>query len=341
MFLSRVEAKGEVCLLGARIGGNLECDGASLSNPQGDALSAEGARIDGAFFLRPHKGTQTKITGALDLIGAKIGHINDAPESWPRPGQGTLALNRCVYGAFTGRGVTAKDRLDWLALQRPEEYGDDFWPQPYEQCAKVLREMGHPDDARDILIEKERQLRAARRAQAKAKWPTLANALLCDGMAARDWVFGTFVRYGQKPLRAAWWLAGLWLFGWLIFQTAWNQDHFKPNNAFILRAAEWYACAPDHAGEAARFDPAAHRSQLRCFLDQPEAQGLPQFNAPVYAFDVLFPLVQVEQQVHWIPDEDRWFAGMFAKFLVYVLIVAGWALSLLAVAGLSGLIKAD
>ncbi len=81
-------------------------------------------------------------------------------------------------------------------------------------------------------------------------------------------------------------------------------------------------------------------SQLRCFLARSEAEGFPTFNAGVYALDVLFPLVEVEQQVHWVPDEDTW-PGWFAKGLVYFEIGMGWLLSLLAVAGLSGIIKSD
>ena len=41
-----------------------------------------------------------------------------------------------------------------------------------------------------------------------------------------------------------------------------------------------------------------------------------------------------------MPDEDTW-PGWFAKGLVYFNIVMGWVLSLLAVAGLSGIIKSD
>lgn len=47
---------GEVSLLGAQIGGDLECCGASLDGKEGDALSADGMSVSGAFFLRdmPH-----------------------------------------------------------------------------------------------------------------------------------------------------------------------------------------------------------------------------------------------------------------------------------------------
>jgi len=44
-------AHGKVRLLGARIGGQLNCGGGSFKNPGGHALSAEGADITGGVFL--------------------------------------------------------------------------------------------------------------------------------------------------------------------------------------------------------------------------------------------------------------------------------------------------
>ena len=103
---------------------------------------------------------------------------------------------------------------------------------------------------------------------------------------------------------------------------------------------EWVGCSVNAPPDASRRDSST-AAQLACFLAQPEAEGFPSFNAGVYAFDVLIPLVNVEQRVHWVPDEDIWPIGWFAKGLFYVEIVAGWLLSLLVVAGLSGIIKSD
>jgi hypothetical protein len=66
-------ARGAISLIGARIGGNLECDGASLSNTTADgtgvALAAENAEIGGAVLLR--HGFVAK--GGVSLLGATIG----------------------------------------------------------------------------------------------------------------------------------------------------------------------------------------------------------------------------------------------------------------------------
>ncbi len=322
--LEALTCPGEVRLPGAIIGGDLYCDGATLGEASDNALVANGARIAGGFFWR--RGASAH--GLMDLTAAEIGRLCDDPNCWPEAGR--LGLDRCRYGAFTGKGVSAGERIDWLSRLWDPEY--DFLPQPYEHCAKVLREMGHADDARDVLIEKERLQRRARRRKETGplRW----------GMALRDWCLGWSVRYGQKPLRAAWYLLALWLLGVAAFQATWDAGAFKPNNAFVLRSADWTGCSTD-AGPYAFRKNTAGATQLGCFQQTTGGRGYPEFNAWVYSLDVLFPLVQLEQQVHWVPNEDLWPTGWLARGLVYLNILLGWVLSLLAVAGLSGLIKSD
>jgi hypothetical protein len=328
LFLRGAEVTGEVRLVGARIGGNLDCVGAKITNADGKALNAGGAKVTGSFYLRQG----AKIDGALDLTAAELGAINDEPACWPKK-PGNLLLDRCRYGAFTGFGISAADRIRWLALQDPAKYGREFAPSAYEKCAKVFRDMGHLADAKKILIEKEKLQRADRLKR-------IGNPLVKAATWLVDRLLGATVRYWQKPLFALWWLLGFWLFGMVVFQYAWQEDAFKPNNAVVLRADEWVGCSVNAKPYAFRKDTAT-ASQLGCFLAQPEAEGFPKFDVLVYALDVLLPLVQLEQQVHWVPDEDIRPIGRRAKWLVYIEIVAGWVLSLLVVAGLSGLIKSD
>ncbi len=68
-----LRAQGAISLIGARIGGNLECDGSSLTNltidGTGIVLAAENAVIGGAVLLRHG----FKARGAISLLGATIG----------------------------------------------------------------------------------------------------------------------------------------------------------------------------------------------------------------------------------------------------------------------------
>lgn len=323
-------AKGGVRLIGARIGGNLCCDGATINAGQdGKALIADSAEITGGMFLRDG----AKIEGELDLTAAQLGWINDERASWPT--KGNLLLNRCRYGAFLGQDISAEARIAWLNLQDPAKFGKDFWPQPWEQCAKVLREMGHTDDARAVLIDKEKRQRAARRARA-ARWK---RPLLW----VSDMLMGATTRYGRRPMLAFLWLFGFWLLGAALFQAAASQNAIKPNNPFVLRSAEWAACAPDYIDPTRGDAPwrgSGHTSQLECFLAQPEADAYPKFSAAIYSADTLLPIVAMEMQEFWIPDERHGW-GWGARLYLWLHIALGWALSLLAVAGFSGLIKSD
>jgi hypothetical protein len=115
----------------------------------------------GTFFLRQG----ASIVGTLDLTATEIGAIDDEEACWPQ--KGDLLLNRCRYGAFIGGPIDAASRLRWLARQVSVRWEEDFWPQPYEQLATVLREMGHDEETRAVLIVKERLQRHARRARAR------------------------------------------------------------------------------------------------------------------------------------------------------------------------------
>jgi hypothetical protein len=150
-----------------------------------------------------------------------------------------------------------------------------------------------------------------------------------------DALLSVTIAYGRRPLRALGWLAGFWLFGALLFGIAAGQGAFKPNNAFVLRSAEWVDCAPQTGARN------TGTSQLTCFRDQPEAASYPAFNAWVYSADTLLPIVALEMQEFWIPDETQGMRGRATRGFLWLQIMAGWALSLLAVAGFSGLVRSD
>ncbi|WP_141246470.1 hypothetical protein [Actibacterium ureilyticum] len=339
VFLRGAIAEGEMRFIGAQIGGDLGCNGARFTaRTDGRALSLDSARINGTVFLRGG----ARLQGTFGLSGAVIGQISDDPKSWPQK-QGDLLLNRCRYGAFVGTGtpVDAPSRTRWLSLQEESRWGQEFWPQPWEHCAKVLREMGHREDARTILIEKEKRQRAARRERMRK------DALYEDAAWYGVWdtVLGWTVRYGRQPLLAFVWLFAFWLMGCAIYWKAGQEDAIKPNNPFVLRSAEWAYCAPEYAPQStdARLAPRnAGETQRACFEQQAEAQSYPRFNPLIYSADTLLPIVHLEMQEYWIPNETAaspW--GQGARIFLWAQIALGWALSLLAVAGFSGLVKTD
>ncbi|KPF69744.1 hypothetical protein IP69_10395 [Bosea sp. AAP35] len=333
VVLRRARTEGEVRLIACVTGGDLDCSGATLNNAGAMALDLSRASVKGAFFLRG----EASVTGALSMTGASIGTIHDEVASWPAHGE--LLLNRCRYGAFIAAPVDAASRLDWLSRQAPERWGEDFWPQPYEQLAAVFREMGHGEDARAVLIVKERLQRRARRARAKN--PLWRAALtLTDGFLAATLV------YGRQPLLAFVWLILFWLLGVGIFGMAEAAGAFKPNSAVVLRAPEWTLCGVERTQQrllgappqAAPGRAAPGQTQLACYREQGEASSYPAFNPWFYSLDTLLPVLDLGQKSFWRPDPIGRHGRVAINYFYFQAII-GWALSLLAVAGFSGLVK--
>jgi hypothetical protein len=311
----------------------MDCSAAVLANPGETALEMSRTVVKGAFFLR----REARIDGALALTGASLGTIHDEAASWPKAGD--LLLNRCRYGAFIDAPVDAASRLDWLSRQAPARYGEDFWPQPYEQLASVFREMGHGEDARSVLIVKERLQRRARRARASN--PVLRGVLtLTDGFLAATLV------YGRLPLLALVWLVLFWVLGVGIFGLAEARGAFKPNSAVVLRSPEWTLCGAPQSEQRLFGSPpqpvdgraSPGQTQLACYRQQWEASSYPEFNPWFYSLDTLLPVLDLGQKSFWRPDPSGR-TGTVAINYFYFQAIVGWALSLLAVAGFSGLVK--
>jgi len=333
VMLRGATIEGETRLIGARLGGDLDATGVKLSQPGETALHINRAVIRGGFLLC--KGAV--VHGALDMTAASIDTIHDEEACWPA--NGDLLLNRCLYNAFIGGPVDAARRLDWLARQEPSRWGEDFWPQPFEQLALVLHEMGHGDDARAVLISKERLQRSAKRQR-------VSNPLWRRLLAIKDSFLGITVGYGRQPLRSFGWLFIFWILGVSIFAFAEMQSAIKPNSPVVLRSPEWTMCSILQSEQRfmpsteqwARGRAAEGQSQLDCFRDQLEASSFPSFNSWMYSLDTLFPVLTMGQKEIWRPDPSKQWGSLIMTYF-YFQEVVGWALSLLAIAGFSGLVK--
>jgi hypothetical protein len=124
-------AHGEISLANAAIDGQLALDGATLRNPQGIALNAQGARIDGDVILTPQgahpfqaegevRFASAEITGQLDLTGAHL-----SAETRP-----AFAAQRMQVGAeFFWQEVTSNGTLH-LPSAHVGDLVDDLasWP---------------------------------------------------------------------------------------------------------------------------------------------------------------------------------------------------------------------
>jgi hypothetical protein len=170
--------------------------------------------------------------------------------------------------------------------------------------------------------------------------------LLRAALALNDGVLAVTVRYGRQPLLALLWLILFWAVGVAVFGLAEQNSALKPNSPVVLRSLEWTMCSLERtnsrympsAGEVMTGRASTGQSQLSCFLSQPEASSYPEFNPWMYSLDVLLPVMEIGQKQYWRPDPAKPNGALTLNYY-YFLSVIGWVLSLLAVAGFSGLVK--
>ena len=307
VFLHRgFKARGGVSLRGASIGGPLDCEKGEFNNPNGDALSADGIKVDGAVYLRDGFKAVGRVDFAradvgglqwhdvaepasakLDLRSARIGVLWDDEASWPE--SGNLYLQGLVYAELGIDAPTdAERRKRWLRLQ------PRFTPQPYEQLAKVLRESGHEDDAKEILIAKN---------QERAK-------TLSWRRRAGYWLFGVTTGYGYRPWLALAWLLLIMCIGWALFAVG-----FATGAMACTKKTDDYRPKP-------------------CAL--------------IYSADTFIPLINFHQADYWTPDAAKivhiWRlaipVGSVLCLYFWCHILFGWILTTLLVVGLTGMIRA-
>lgn len=195
------KARGEVHLISVDIGGNLECRGGEFDNPNGGELTCENANIKGTLNLSNIKGHLS----VLDLALAKAGSLVDDKTGWPDKGK--LLIDGFEYGGLLGDATpkSAHERLEWLRLQPAKR----FYPRPYEQLAKIFRDMGKESDAKEIQIAKQDDLRKS------------------GELGLIDWCWNGFlgltIGHGYRTERALAFLIVLWLFGGWVFGRANNK----------------------------------------------------------------------------------------------------------------------
>jgi hypothetical protein len=346
-------AKGEVWLSGAEIGGNVECDGGSFENPDGDALLADQARVTGGVFLISgftakgavkligaeiggyltcSSGQFEKLSGSafsigrasvqdtffrqpsvapqgqVDLSHARIGQLYDDPERWPP--DGNLMLDGLTFDALSsGAPVDATTRL--RVLRRQPKKGV-FYPQPYEQLVKVLRNMGHEGDARKIAITKQDDLRR--------------SGLLSRRGKLQNWLLSFFIGHGYRIWPVVLAMPLFILFGFGVFEYANQSAAMKPAKERILLHPAYVVWAKK--GIDSPIPPAALPP------DYPKLQPL------IYSLEVFLPIVDLHQESFWLPRWTNRCGWWFVGYLWFHIIV-GWALTTVAVVGITGIMKKD
>lgn len=192
--LDHAEVSYRISLTGCDIPGLITTHNARLRNLsllgcRVGALDLRGAHVEGDLDLR----TAGAPTGLVDLRDATVGTLHDTSQSWPAQ----LNIDGLRYDRL-GTPLTAAERFPWLRRS-----GDGYTPQPFEQLARVYKTLGRENEARTVLLAKERLRHRTLPRYARA-WGAVQDAA---------------VGYGYRPMRAGTWLLALLAIGSVTFAT--------------------------------------------------------------------------------------------------------------------------
>jgi len=290
----------------ARIGRSLSFNDAHFTGNADNGLNAERARVTGTFYWVDIR--HTALT-QLDLENASADSIWDDEKSWPAAGN--LMIDGFTYNHFSGGPWDAEHRLRWLNLQ-PVGYR----PQPFRQLAKVLNDAGQEMGSTEVMIAKQDELRHyGNLSRAERIWNVMLEVT---------------VGYGYRPLRALWWIIGFVIFGTILFGWGHRAMLVTPTQESAYETYVSTGAPPPH---------------------------YPSFNAFVYSLENFMPVVDLSQGAYWRPNPRHTFSGRIRikgremnlgmmpaaclRWYLWIHIIAGWTLTPLLFAGLSGLIRSD
>lgn len=217
------KVKGGIDLRGAKIAEKLDMRACEVG---GDIL----------FQARHSNPPSWHSNAKIVLKRAKTGAIHDSIDAWPFAA-GSIDLEGLTYNYLGGHDSGPENQLAtrpggwfvaWLAKSVP------FSPQPYQQCAKVLRAAGHPGKANKVLhamFERKRERIVEER---KAGWWWRDKWMA----AQREFIgYGLGVGY----LRALGWAGVLVAIGWFFSIVMLNGDFYAPvDQNLIKKSAAWW-----------------------------------------------------------------------------------------------------
>jgi hypothetical protein len=177
-------------------------------------------------------------------------------------------------------------------------------PQPYDELAKYYRSVGDTGSAAKVLIARDEAI-YSRADPIRRAWGKFLKVT---------------VGYGHEPLRTVAWMLAVVLSGAVMVSIG--------ARAGVMRLT-WPETSAPPTG-----DPTS---------------GL---NPLLYSLDVFLPFVNLHQEHYWWPDETvsgecaifAWkipVRGSMLRYYLWLQIMAGWLLSAVFIAGLTGLIQND
>ncbi len=317
LFLRNVVCTGRINLTGAQIEGQLVLQSAKLEVEKGFAFVGQHTRVQQGFYWVDVE----IVSGDVSLSNAHVSNLRDDLASWP--GSERLYMDGFTYDRITDAPTDADARIGWL--KKGSYWQGEFYPQPFTQMAKVLREMGHDSDARKVLARREHLLREHERERMSRVRRPLQGVL--------DWLLQKVIGYGHHPFRSITVLLLLIALTTLPAEWAWQSGDMAPNSAPILVSEDWIRVAAA---------PKLH-------IPNPAAEwgkGIPgkdweTFFSLAYAADVVIPIINFGQTDAWAPSTERSWAGWVLWWWRWIFSLLGWIVTALGAAAITGYVSRD
>jgi hypothetical protein len=346
-------AVGEVDFTDAKIARNFDCDSGQFIGQSGAlAVIGDGAKIEGSAYFRRTEivgevrfgfahiernfqwfriKSREKVTLDLRFTNVRV-LLNDDQDSWPE--EGKLILDGFVYEKLdTEAPSNAETQLGWLRLQPRNR----FLSQPFEQLATVFRNMGLEEDARKVMIEKNKE--HGRHLHLPIwNWRPWSWFDWISAVFKWSWyhIFGNpLVGFGYRSGRAFGWSLLVIALGWLFFQLGDDWKLFTPTGekAYVVQ-----------------------KDGTRKFINgRPQvAEDYSKFNAFMYSVETFVPLLKLGIGEHWAPNANLGATlckgvlvkmgfprncGSLLRDYMWVHIILGWVLGTLWIGGLTKLLK--
>ncbi len=278
------KAIGEVRFCGASVGADLDCSNAVFLSRKKVSFNGEGMHVSGAFIFTTKNATrdvslESASVGILvDRIeswgnnlridgftyGSISGHsskeandrlawLDKQPQSMScaPPRKNGVFDRTCLYFKKKSSRLSAIFKA-WIHFQsapkNPElERGKDFRPQPWRQLQRVLRDMGHNEDARQVAIKSEDRLRYAHLIGTPPhSWWLPPAWIYRKSIQTLHYFFGKLTGYGYRPFQLLLWFGCTWIassaFYWRMALPPNNV--FAPSNPLIFQNPEYATCLP-------------------------------------------------------------------------------------------------
>jgi hypothetical protein len=201
--------------------------------------------------------------------------------------------------------TNVQDRINWLHLASQSK----FVPQPYEQLAEVLRKLGYEDEAKTVLIKKNKD---------RARFTTI-------GTLPWWWynVFGCFIQYGYRPWAGVVAATLFIVAGWIFFSIGYALE--------VLEPAQQEKAYPNGRREIAVTYPKFNSFvySLETFVPLVKLE----------MGDYWTPNAKRGKRIVLTKKRAIFTTGSLLRIYLWIHIIAGWILTTLLVGAFTGLIK--